>query len=790
MKSEKPADVILLAGQSNATGQGYVRNLPPGETPDARVMLFHSRRIVSGKTPLAWHPLLPASEDPDRFGPELGFGNRLAALEPERTIAVIKHAASGSNLYRDWAPGAGPGDTQGMGPDFAEFAATVEAGLRALREQGFAPTIRAMLWQQGEADASEKAGIENARAYAERLGHFIARCREQFHAPWMFFCYGMVLPRPTGFAGREIVRNAQRAVAQESGAPEAVPGALLVETDDLSLRRDDPGTPYPSDTVHFGTAGMLHLGMRMADRIHWERVRLGELADDPALDPPPVYRPPPARYADDRRLFQGIPGLARAPRGRLWATWYSGGTAEGPENFVAVATSADDGETWSPIRLVIDPPGNVRAFDPCLWLAPTGNLWLFWAQSRSWYDGRAGVWAMVTDNPDAPEPVWTAPRRLCHGIMMNKPLVTRAGVWLLPAALWDTSNGMYPELDPLRRANVVASWDRGVSWHFLGGAHIPGKRDCDEHMLVECRDGALRMFIRTRFGIAESVSRDGGRQWTEAAPSNIAHVTSRFFIRELRSGCWLLVKHGALDARGERSHLTAYVSDDEGRTWRGGLLLDERPGISYPDGVEGPDGTILIIYDHSRTGAKEILLAAFTEADAVAGRDVSGRVRLRRVVNKATGTNLPDPSTFRYRENRDGAPLLEGAGAEFALPREGVVRPFRAGERIFTNRAYTVHAVPEVLGNRRFLRGSIDRTELECTRDGIVYVLTPLPDRNRDSVQAELERQGFVKAAVPEFLLMWLPNGEANLVSVFQAHMRAGDVLRFGKWGAVVFLPE
>jgi len=491
--------------------------------------------------------------------------------------------------------------------------------------------------------------------------------------------------------------------------------------------------------------------------------------------------------ADDRRLFQGIPGLARAPGGRLWATWYSGGTTEGPENFVALATSADAGETWSPIKLVIDPPGNVRAFDPCLWLDPTGRLWLFWAQSRSWYDGRAGVWAMVTGNPDAPEPTWSVPRRLCHGIMMNKPLVTRAGVWLLPAALWNTGNGMYPELDPLRRANVVASWDRGASWHLLGGAHIPEKRDCDEHMLVECRDGTLRMFIRTRFGIAESVSHDGGRQWTDAAPSRIAHTTSRFFIRELRSGRWLLVKHGALDERGGRSHLTAFVSDDEGRTWRGGLLLDERPGISYPDGVEAPDGTILIIYDYSRTGAKEILLAAFTEADVAAGRDVSGRVRLRRLVNKAAGTNLPDPATFRRRDNRDGAPLLKGDSAEFALPREGVIRPFQPGERIFTNRTYTVHTVPEALGKRRFLRSSIDRTEVKCTRSGIVYVLTPLPGRNPDSVQSELERQGFVKAAVPEFLLMLLPNGEANLVSVFQAHFHAGDSLRFGKWGVMVF---
>jgi acetyl esterase/lipase len=44
-------------------------------------------------------------------------------------------------------------------------------------------------------------------------------------------------------------------------------GALLVKTDDLSLRKDDAGTPYPDDSVHFGTSGTWKLGQRFADAI-------------------------------------------------------------------------------------------------------------------------------------------------------------------------------------------------------------------------------------------------------------------------------------------------------------------------------------------------------------------------------------------------------------------------------------------------------------------------------------------------------------------------------------------
>jgi len=46
----------------------------------------------------------------------------------------------------------------------------------------------------------------------------------------------------------------------------------VIPTEDLSLRANDPGTPYPTDKVHFGTQGQLDLGARMASKIHDELV--------------------------------------------------------------------------------------------------------------------------------------------------------------------------------------------------------------------------------------------------------------------------------------------------------------------------------------------------------------------------------------------------------------------------------------------------------------------------------------------------------------------------------------
>jgi hypothetical protein len=355
-----------------------------------------------------------------------------------------------------------------------------------------------------------------------------------------------------------------------------------------------------------------------------------EATKDPAAVPPPVNQSPGPEYADNARMFQGIPSLERSPNGRLWATWYGGGVTEDHHNYVMLVTSGDDGRTWSGLKLVVDPDrdGPVRAYDPCPWLDPTGRLWLFWAQRAR---GLPYLFALTTDRPDDENAKWSKPRLISEGIMMCKPTVTKDGAWLLPTAIWGREGS----------CRVVASTDQGKTWALRGTATVPDpkQRNCDEPMIVERRDGSLWMWVRTRYGIGHSVSTDRGRTWSDVEPSKVAHATARFFVRRLASGSLLLVKHGPIDKRIGRSHMTAYISKDDGNTWQGGLLLDERSGVSYPDGFQKEDGPIYIIRDYDRRGDKEILMSVFTEDDALEGKDVSGKVRLRVLINQATGKN-------------------------------------------------------------------------------------------------------------------------------------------------------
>lgn len=372
---------------------------------------------------------------------------------------------------------------------------------------------------------------------------------------------------------------------------------------------------------------------------------------DPALETPVIDTRPSAKY-QARNLDYGMTiGIERTPKGRIWCCWVGGGDDE--KAFFMLAYSDDDGRKWSKTKVVIDPHDPSlsqarRTIAGTLWTDPQGRLWLFFDQSMTYYDGRNGDWYTICENPDDKHPVWSEPVRIWHGCTLNKPTVLRNGDWMLPVSLWgrdlikdpakkDNSRhpykDAYHELDSLRGANVFISKDRGRTWTRQGIVRFP-KPHFDEHHITELRDGRLWLTGRTHEGIFQSFSDDEGKTWT-APVKYLNHNSSRHFIRRLASGSLLLVKHGQIDGRTKsRSNLTAYLSTDDGKSWQGGLELDEREWVSYPDGFQAPDGSIFISYDWQRAKEGQILLARFTEADILAGGIVSGNSFLKHIIFK------------------------------------------------------------------------------------------------------------------------------------------------------------
>jgi len=346
-------------------------------------------------------------------------------------------------------------------------------------------------------------------------------------------------------------------------------------------------------------------------------------------DLPLIITRPGPEFQNEARPGAMIIGMDRTPKGRIWGCWT--GTGDKKDGYFLLATSDDGGETWSKPRLVVGARTSVGqrfygALVGNLWTDPLGRLWLFFDQQFGEPDNQIGDWYIRCDNPDADDPRWSTPVRFADGCTLNKPTILSKGDWLLPVSDWRR-----------KTARVYASTDQGITWRERGSTVFPDW-NFDEHMIIELRDGRLWMLARTMGNPYETFSTDHGATWSKPQPARIQNINARFFLRRLASGRILLVKNGPTNERlRKRSHMMAFLSDDDGTTWRGGLLLDERFGVSYPDGFQAPDGLIYILYDRNRHTDAEILMAKFREEDVLAGTLVSKDAKLKMLANKATG---------------------------------------------------------------------------------------------------------------------------------------------------------
>lgn len=381
-------------------------------------------------------------------------------------------------------------------------------------------------------------------------------------------------------------------------------------------------------------------------------------AEEPVFPQAHIRLNPTTGYDDVSRVWQGIPGIERAPKGRLWATWYSGDEGEGAiGNYALVATSGDDGKHWSKPAIVIEGDKGTKIGDPVPWLDPKGRLWIFYNQlteKTATTPMQRGACAIRCDDPDKAAPTWSKPMLVAKdGILFGKPIVRAEGGWLAPFFLMSNAQGR-PE------TCTLLSSDEGESWQWLGGTSIPeALRNFSEATLAQRKDGSIWTVIRTSQGLYESTSKDGGKTWSDAvAMPQFEGPSTRACMKRLASGAFVLIYHDAKKLTSgayPRTRLTAWLSDDEGRTWPHKLIVDERSAVSYPDATQAPDGRLYIAYDHGRynAGEKEVLVAVIREEDIRAGKFVSPDVRQRLLVSRALGYG-------NHADKRDEAKVMAG----------------------------------------------------------------------------------------------------------------------------------
>ena len=180
--------------------------------------------------------------------------------------------------------------------------------------------------------------------------------------------------------------------------------------------------------------------------------------------------------------------------------------------------------------------------------------------------------------------------------MASDKLFQRLG-WMTrqpPVMLSDTrmALGLYSDVFDCSLMAFTGDW--GKTWQFGKPMVFATPRNI-QPSLVRKRNGDIAAFMRAPLHIRRAESRDGGMTWTEAA-CDIANPGSSVACTALRSGRWVLVCN---DTHSARTRLTAYLSDDEGETWKWKRTIEslqDSGSASYPTVIQGREGEIHCVY--------------------------------------------------------------------------------------------------------------------------------------------------------------------------------------------------
>ena len=267
--------LYFLGGQSNMDGYGFNNELPQGAVgrwPD--VMVFRGQPAMDNEAHGGvgtWQALQPGFGTgfqtdgntnvlSDRFGPELLFGQVMAAQAPGTKIAIIKYALGGSGLadgvgYGNWHPDFADGD----GINQYDHALTTLRNALAQSDidgDGVADNLvpAGIVWMQGEADAHHsQAAADEYRFNLERIMKLLRAALGDEEVPVVI---GKITESGMADDGKvmDYIETVQQ--AQQSFVDDDHCAGYVTEIDDYT---------HSDDAWHYDSDGYIRMGRAFAD---------------------------------------------------------------------------------------------------------------------------------------------------------------------------------------------------------------------------------------------------------------------------------------------------------------------------------------------------------------------------------------------------------------------------------------------------------------------------------------------------------------------------------------------
>lgn len=339
--------------------------------------------------------------------------------------------------------------------------------------------------------------------------------------------------------------------------------------------------------------------------------------------------------------------IVETAQGDLIAAWFHGtGERKSDDVLIQGARKRNGASEWSEPFLMADTE-NLPDCNPVLFMDPRGVLWLFWitVQDNMW-GGSLLKYRTSTHYTGEGPPKWdwqdvihTRPvdledrflKVIDEGIEMYggiieeffsdklkevegirikaKDKIHRRLGWMtrVPPVMLEDGRmmlGLYSDVFNCSLAAFTGDW--GETWTFSTPIMDP-----DVSMLgniqpafAQRQDGRIMAFMRDN-GLPKQVrfasSEDNGQNWSPVFITGISNPGSSVDVEVLKNGNWLMVCNDTILGR---HRLSAYLSDDEGETWKMDRVIEETDfdegSFSYPTVIQAHDDVVHVTYSYRR----------------------------------------------------------------------------------------------------------------------------------------------------------------------------------------------
>lgn len=348
--------------------------------------------------------------------------------------------------------------------------------------------------------------------------------------------------------------------------------------------------------------------------------------------------------------------LLPLPNGDLLCTWF-GGTQEGIADISAYYSRLKKGsQTWTKaVKLSNDATRSEQ--NPLFFLAPDNVLWLLYtAQIAGNQDTAIVRYRQSHDFGETWGPIKTLLEDPNKGIFIRQPItVMPNGDWLLPVFYCIAKPGE-KWVGSYDTSGVMISKDNGKTWF---NVDVPDSLGCVHMNILLLKDNSLYALFRSRWAdnIYASRSTDGGYHWSTPIATNLPNNNSSIQATVLNNGHIALVfnQSSAKDAitrrislydeiedescankkeaeiidgqknafwGAPRAPMSLAISMDNGETWPYIRHLDEGDGycmtnnskdslnreFSYPTIKQSSDGKLHIAYTYFRMAIKYVVI--------------------------------------------------------------------------------------------------------------------------------------------------------------------------------------